>query len=130
MINGDTGKSIKILVIDDDISILHSIEKQLNNPEFYVDFINDPIRGLEKIEHKKYNLVISDVMMKPISGLDVLKKIKARHPELPVIILTGFVDDQIIDNAKKIGSNDFLIKPVRKKELIDSIHNVLLSYTS
>lgn len=114
-----------ILVIDDDITILNSMKKQLNNQDFLVDYINDPLEGLKRIEHKKYNLVISDVMMKPLTGIEVLKQIKTSYPELPVIILTGFVDDQIIDNARELGCSDFLIKPVRKRVLINSIKSVL-----
>ncbi|MEW5814846.1 MAG: response regulator [Spirochaetota bacterium] len=121
-----TDKIIKeILVIDDDDVILKSIQRQLKGESLNLELVNDPIEGLNKIERKRYNLVLSDIMMKPISGLEVLKRIKSSHPEVPVIMLTGFVDDQIIENARRIGSSDFLIKPIRKRELLQSIYNVL-----
>jgi len=63
--------------------------------------------------------------MEPINGIEVLARIKFNHPELPVIILSGYVDDQLIEKTKNIGSCNFLIKPVRKQELIDSINKVL-----
>lgn len=115
----------KILVLDDDVAILGSLEKQLKSQSFIIDFENDPLQALKKIEQKKYDLIISDVMMKPITGIEVLQQIKTTHPRLPVIILTGFVDDQIIDRARELGCDDFLIKPVRKRELINCIKNVL-----
>jgi len=118
-------RSERILVIDDDENILNSIKKQLKNEMFIVEFTNDPLIGLDKIDENKYDLVISDIKMKPILGTDLLRAIRKKHSDLPVIILTGFVDDSIMEEAKNLGCSDFLIKPVRKHELINSINKVL-----
>ena len=115
----------RILVVDDDVKVLSSIEKQLRKESFALELVHDPMEALRRIEREKYHLVISDVMMKPISGLDVLRRIKAERPLLPVIILTGYVDDRTIDEARRIGSADFLLKPVRKRRLIGSIYSAL-----
>ena len=115
----------KIIVIDDDSLILRSIEKQLNKEEFDMEFVNDPLMGLKRIEEGKYSLVICDIRMKPLTGLEVLGKIKSIHPETPVIIMTGFIDDSIMEKAKAMGYDDYLIKPFRKKCLTDSIDRIL-----
>lgn len=125
MVNSKNKKDINILVIDDDDRILKSIEKQLKDETFNVEFTNDPLVGLDKIEENKYDLVISDIKMKSILGTDVLRVIKTKYSDMPVIILTGYVDDSIMEEARFLGCNDFLIKPVRKSELLESINKIL-----
>ncbi|MBN2545484.1 MAG: response regulator [Spirochaetes bacterium] len=114
-----------ILVIDDDQLILKSIKKQLKDENFDVDFIDDPLEGMKMIDNKKYDLILSDIKMKPILGIEVLEKVKKRYPHLPIIIITGYVDDKLMKKAKELGCNDYLIKPIRKNDLINSLNNIL-----
>ncbi len=120
-------KAKEVLVIDDDPTILQSIGRQLRNENLSLEPVNDPVEALKKIEKKKYDLVLCDIKMKPINGLEVLQRIKSDHPHLPVIIITGFVDDQLYAQARKIGCSALLIKPVPRRQLIDSIQTVLHS---
>ncbi len=115
----------EILVIDDDLMILSSIERQLKNEEYSLDLESNPVTGLEKLENKKYDLVLCDLRMKPINGTEVVKKIRENDPEMPIIVLTGYVDDALFDEVKTIGCNEFLIKPVRKSQLIEVIDRQL-----
>ena len=113
-----------ILIIDDEISILHSIERQLKNDQYNLDIENNPENGILKIEKNNYDLVITDMIMKPITGLDVLKKIKTDYPHIPVIILTGYLDDKMMEQIKQIGCEDLLIKPIRKTILNQAIEKL------
>ena len=115
----------KILVIDDDKLVLGSIEKQLKNKKLSIHLIDDPVQALEEISKNQYDLVLCDIRMKSISGLDVLKKLKLNYPDIPVIIITGYIDDKIMEKAENLGSSDFLIKPITKKVLLNSISNIL-----
>jgi two-component system response regulator HydG len=125
MSDADFKNRLSILVIDDEFPILDSIARQLKNENVQLELINNPLEGIEKIKKNTYNLVICDIRMKELTGIEVLKRIKKIKPSLPVIILTGFVDDNIMHEAKKSGCSDFLIKPVRKSLLIDAIYNCL-----
>ena len=118
-------RKYKLLVIDDDPFILSSIKRQLKEEPFDVMLINNPVDGLTMIDEDKYDLVLCDVKMEPLSGIDVLDNIKNNNPELPVIMLSGYVDDQLIEKAHKLGCEEFLIKPLRKKELIQIIAKTL-----
>jgi DNA-binding NtrC family response regulator len=119
-------KEIDILVIDDDHDVLNSFKKQLQRFEsLHPVYTNNPLEGLELVSSNEWNLVLCDIKMKPITGLEVLEKIRVIKPQLPVIIITGFVDDKIMMQAKTLGCNEFLIKPVRKSVLIDAIDKVL-----
>jgi two-component system, chemotaxis family, chemotaxis protein CheY len=116
----------RLLVIDDDPAVQRSIRRQLKSAaSLSVVFESDPVAGLSRIDRERYDLVMCDIKMTPIGGLEVLARIKEAHPTLPVIILTGFVDDQIIERAQALGCADFLIKPVRKGQLVEAITKVL-----
>ena len=125
----NSGKDIvtgKMLVIDDDPAILESIKRQLKNQKrLALDFESNPLEGLRRLDAETYDLVLCDIKMTPIDGLEVLTRIKSGHPLIPVIMLSGFVDDQVIESAQAIGSSAFLIKPIRKADLIESIVQVL-----
>jgi DNA-binding NtrC family response regulator len=118
----------KILIIDDDIKILNIIEKQLKNEDYNLELINDPEKALKNIFEKDYDLIICDIKMEPINGLEIMKKVKENRPGIPVIILTAYPDDQTKARAANIGSSDFLVKPVRREELIKAINNVRNRY--
>lgn len=116
----------RVLVIDDDASVREGVRRQLKgHPVLVVDYEGDPLSGLERLRNGRYDLVLCDIRMTPIDGLEVLTRIRAAHPTLPVVILTGFVDDQIIERAHTLGCTAFLIKPVRKTELIAAIEEAL-----
>ncbi|HOV14944.1 MAG TPA: response regulator, partial [Spirochaetota bacterium] len=76
----------------------------------------------------EYDLILTDIMMSPIDGIDILRKIKSYRPGVPVIVITGGNDDDIKKSAKDLGCNDFLVKPVCKKDLIDAIRNIKKIY--
>lgn len=119
-------KQFRVLVIDDDISILNSIQRQLRKePMLNCDFINNPVRAVEMARESSFDLVISDVRMEPISGIEVLKQVKTSCRGIPVVILTGFFDEQITGDARRFGADLFLLKPVRKKELLKAIYSLL-----
>ncbi len=124
---GEESKAARrLLVIDDDVLIRQSIRRQLKDiPGLDIDFEHDPLEGLRRLGVTRYDLVMCDIKMKPMNGLEVLSKVKRLYPALPVIILTGFVDDQMIESAQRLGCSDFLIKPVRKNDLIDAIVRIL-----
>jgi DNA-binding response OmpR family regulator len=117
-----------ILIIDDDVRILNIIEKQLKNQDYILELENDPVLALKKVFENDYDLIICDIKMEPINGLEIIKKVKENRPGLPVIFLTAYPDDQIKMTASNIGSNDFLVKPVRRDELINAINNVRMRY--
>jgi CheY-like chemotaxis protein len=105
--------------------ILDSINRQLKNENYSLELESNPVKGLEKIEQKRYDLVLCDIRMKPINGTEVVQRLKANHPDLPVIVITGYVDDSLFDSLKKVGCDDFLIKPVKKTILIETVAKYL-----
>jgi CheY-like chemotaxis protein len=115
----------RLLVIDDDPFILESIKKQLKDEKFDITLLNSPEEAIVTAGNADFDLVLCDVKMEPLSGIDVLKVLKKQRPEIPVIMLSGYVDDQLIEKAQNLGCTRFLIKPLRKKELINVINEIL-----
>ncbi|MFW5800784.1 MAG: response regulator [Spirochaeta sp.] len=114
-----------VLVIDDDPAVLNSIEKQLSSLSMNFDFTANPVIGLQKLTLHHYDLVVCDIRMEPVSGLYVLQQIKLNHPDVPVIILTGYVDDQLYEQARELQAKSYLIKPIRKAALVRAITEAL-----
>ena len=123
--NNVSATNKKVLIIDDEDRILQSIKKQLKDVEYITEFTNDPKNGLTLIEKNSYHLILCDIRMKPIDGIDVLRYVRKKYPGLSFIILTGYIDDKIIEKAKEIGVTDILLKPIRKKLLIETIHKYI-----
>lgn len=119
----ETGK--RLLVIDDDSVILESIKRQLRDEPFEIVFEDNPESGLSRLDLERYDLVLCDIKMKPINGIEVLRTIKDRHHDVPVIIVSAFVDDQLFDEARAIGCEDFLIKPVPRRALKEAVSKAL-----
>ncbi len=98
-----TGKK-KILVVDDEITVCKSIRQAILSDENEVDMALSGEEALIKDKEKKYDLVITDLMMPGISGLDLLKEIKAHHPEVKVVMITGYPTIKTAVESIKNGS--------------------------
>jgi len=101
----------KILVIDDDSLMREFLAETLQRMEYKVSAVGDGKAGIEQCKECDFNLVITDIRMPGISGMDVLKHIKAVHPDIPVIMMTAFgtIDNAV--EAMKMGAFDYLTKP-------------------
>ena len=115
----------RLLVIDDDPSVRRSIGRQLKEAPLAATFATDPEAALRQVTDGEWDIVLCDIKMKPIDGLEVLARIRATRPALPVIMLTGFVDDQLIERALALGARDVLIKPVRREQLVAALGRAL-----
>lgn len=115
----------RLMVIDDDTVILESIRRQLRDEFLRIDFEANPEAALTRLKHDTYDLVLCDIKMKPINGIEVLRRIKSDYAELPVIIVSAFVDDQLFDQARELGCEDFLIKPVPRITLRSAVARAL-----
>ncbi len=107
----------KILVVDDEITVCKSIRQALMTEEQEVDLALSGEEALEKDKAKCYDLVITDLMMPGMSGLDLLQELKASHPEVKVIMITGYPTIKTAVESIKIGAFDYIPKPFTPLEL-------------
>ena len=118
-------KHKKLLIIDDEKRIRKIIKIQLRHTPLLISEAEDINRALDLIKKNEIDVVICDIKLKTADGIEVLKQIKASSPQLPVIILTGFIERDYRDRAEAIGCSDYLIKPVKRQRLISTIEKAL-----
>ena len=107
----------RILVVDDDESLRWVTQAQLQQSGYEVNAAANGNEGLESIQHAPPDLVITDLKMPGMSGLELLKKIRADYPEILVIVVTAFGTVETAVEAMKGGAYDYITKPVNMDEL-------------
>lgn len=112
----------KILIIDDEFEMLESLKKIISfKPEFDLTLVQEPLMGIELVQKNKFDLIISDLKMNDVSGIEILNTVRKIHPETPVIIISGYGTIEASVEAMKLGAFDFLEKPFTSKKLFESI---------
>lgn len=106
-----------ILVIDDEESIREIISDFLGDEGFYVLGAETGSGGLAKMEERKPDVVLLDMMLPDQSGMDVLKKIKRQFPDVIVLMMTGMHEEGVAKEAILAGAYDYLTKPVSLERL-------------
>ncbi len=119
--------SSKLLFIDDEDIVLKSCRRIFSNEEYSIDVASSGEEGLQKVAEKDYDIVVTDLKMPGIGGLDVLKKLREEKPEITVIIFTGYANVETAREALKNGAFDYIPKPFTPEELRDVIKNAVNS---
>ncbi len=114
-----------ILVVDDDPVILKSAEKVLSSGPYEVDTCLNGFEALKRLEEKPYDLVLTDLRMPEMDGLELLKKIKTDFPGTEVIIITGFGTIRSAVEALKYGAYDYIEKPFTPEHLLNTVAGCL-----
>jgi len=112
----------RVLIVDDDRELCELLAERLGTEGFAIEAVHDGPHGLERALSQNYSLVVLDLMLPGMGGLDVLRRIRARSP-LPVLILTARGVDRIL--GLEIGADDYLPKPFNPLELIARIRAIL-----
>ena len=109
--------SAQILIVDDEEIVIRSCMRILAGDEFQVESVQDGREALRKIEEIPYDVVILDIMMPNIDGLEVLRRVKETHPNVDVIMITGLSQIDTAVQAMKLGAFDYISKPFEPDEL-------------
>lgn len=115
----------KILVIDDEVSILEVVKLGLEEYGFKVDVFSDPIEALNRFSESNYDAVLSDINMPEMSGLEVLRRCKKINPESVVILITAYSSIDSAIEAIRGGALDYIRKPFRMEELTLRLNEAL-----
>ncbi len=115
----------KVLIVDDDASQRRLIEFWLQEEGYATTTANDGMAGFAAFEQGAPSLVITDIRMPGMSGLDLLSRVKAANPDTPVILITAFgtVNDAV--DAMKLGAADYVLKPLNADDLKVNVRRAL-----
>jgi DNA-binding NtrC family response regulator len=115
----------RILVIDDEESMCSFLSIMLSKQGYEVEVMTDPRPAVDKISAGGYDLVITDIMMPEMSGLELLTGIKQRRPDQDVIVMTAFASIESAIEAMKLGASDYISKPFKVDEIKLTIEKVI-----
>ena len=118
----ETAVTIRVLLVDDEEEFVEALAQRLEIREFDVTTATSGTEALDRIAEKEIDLVILDVQMPEVDGLEVLQKIKQTKPLIEVIMLTGHATVQTAIDGMKLGAFDFLMKPTETEDLVEKIN--------
>ena len=115
----------QILVVDDDPQILDMVTLMLSSSGFPALSCSTPEKALTMLHLKSIDAVLTDINMPGMTGLDLLDRIHLRHPEIPVILMTGYAELDLMVDAIRKGTFDFIMKPFNPVQLIHSVEKAV-----
>ncbi|MFC1856795.1 response regulator [Thermodesulfobacteriota bacterium] len=113
--------TIKVLLVDDEKEFAESLSKRLKLRDFETDIAHDGEQALEVIKEGKHDVMVLDLRMPGIDGMEVLSQVKKSNPDVQVVVLTGHGTDKDEAAAKKLGAFAYLKKPVDIDHLIGAL---------
>jgi DNA-binding NtrC family response regulator len=117
----------KILVIEDEAAIRRVLTKILSEESdtYQVDEAEDGLQGIEKIKNEDYDLVLCDIKMPKMDGVEVLEAAKKIKPETPMVMISGHGDLETAVNTMRLGAFDYISKPPDLNRLLNTVRNAL-----
>ncbi|MBI5025780.1 MAG: response regulator [Nitrospirae bacterium] len=119
-------KEIKVLLVDDEVDFVDTLAQRLRMRELLVDAVYDGEQALSFIKKIEPDVIVLDLKMPGLHGIDVLREIKNSSPNIQVIILTGHGTEKDEEEAKKLGGFDFLRKPADIDLLVAKIKEAFM----
>ena len=114
----------RILIVDDDVALCEMLTERLQQDEFVIETAHDGVCGLQRARSGEHGLVILDLMLPGISGIEVLRQLR-QQSDVPVLILTAKGEDVERILGLEIGADDYLPKPFNPRELIARMRAIL-----
>ena len=117
----------KILIIEDEAAIRRVLTKILSeeNDSYKVEEAEDGLQGLEKVKNEEYDLILCDIKMPKMDGVEVLEAVKKIKPEIPMVMISGHGDLETAINTMRLGAFDYISKPPDLNRLLNTVRNAL-----
>ena len=117
----------RILIIEDEASIRRVLTKILSeeNDTYQVEDAEDGLIGFEKIKNNDYDLVLCDIKMPKMDGVEVLQAVKKIKPEIPIVMISGHGDMETAIQTMRLGAFDYISKPPDLNRLLNTVRNAL-----
>ena len=115
----------KILIVDDNLEFVKTVARSLEKEGFQVSVALDGTTAIQKVSSESPDLVLLDLKLPDIPGMEVLKGIKAIREETAIVIITGYGGEQVAVEFMKAGAVDFLSKPFNFEDLLNAVKNAL-----
>lgn len=118
----------KILVVDDEKSIRITFRIFLSEEGHEVFVAEDAETALKIFNEQDLDLIITDIVLRKMSGLDFIKIVKAENPNIPIVIMTGSPEINTAMEVMKYEASDYIIKPISKEKLLEKVKSILKTF--
>lgn len=110
-------KKLQILILDDEPIVGKRLGPALRKIGGEVEVFEDPHQALKRIEEKAFDIVVTDIRMEDVDGIEILERVKAKSPPTKVIMITGYATVEVAREALAKGAFDFIAKPFKPNDL-------------
>ncbi|MDL1970032.1 MAG: response regulator [Candidatus Desulfofervidaceae bacterium] len=110
-------RKYRVLILDDEPIVCKRLKPSLEKMGYEVEAFTDSEAALKRIEEKEFDIVVTDLKMEKVDGIQILEAAKQKNPKTEVIIITGFATTEAAKSALKKGAFDFIAKPFRLEDL-------------
>lgn len=128
MIKNTASRKIRILVVDDDIDVCQYLESFLGKKGYSVKYLTDPEKAVPLLREESFQIVILDLVMPKLSGLELLDKIRRIDSDICIIILSAYPTFENAVSSFKNTVFDFLIKPFENDEIVKTLEEAIARY--
>ncbi len=118
-------ESSRLLIVDDEAVIRDGLKRILTGELFIVETCSSGFQAIEIMQQREFDLIITDLKMPGMSGMEVLKSVRTLQPDTPVILITGYASIDTAVEAIKNGASDYISKPFAPDILLEKVHNAL-----
>ncbi|RBQ32445.1 response regulator [Aliarcobacter vitoriensis] len=113
-------KKYSIALVDDEIEILDMLNRYLSrNPNFTISSFSNPVSFLSNMDSSKYDVVLLDIMMPQMNGIEALEKIKDKNEDQKVIMMTAYSTLDKVLKSHKIGATNYVMKPFSSLDALE-----------
>lgn len=117
--------SERLLIVEDEDTLCESLQRVFMREGYQVDRAQSAEAAFTLLEHAKYDLIITDIILPGISGIELVTKYRRKNPTQKVIIITAFASMATAIESMKAGASDFIIKPLIHDEMKRAVRRVL-----
>jgi len=114
-----------VMIVDNETNILHALKTSLGDLSNNIHVFDSPVKSLTDISMGKHDLLITDINMSEMNGLQVIKKAKEIDPGLAVIVMTGYADIDLAVKSLQTGADEFIEKPFAPSDIRNLVKNLL-----
>jgi two-component system, sensor histidine kinase and response regulator len=123
---------LSVLIVDDDLALLEALPQALNlrMSGVMVETADSAEAALDRIAHREYDAIVTDIKMPGMDGLELLDVIRTRRPDTPTLIITGHGDNELVVHALRGGARDFIQKPIDRDYFVAALYRAIREHVA